>query len=214
MLLNTIVLTAVAVFAVSVQADCATGKILGKLAVCGSNPVDCGLGLCCQQGATCLPDDAAGFRCSMPLANINSTSATNNTVLLNAGCYDIVDRKPPPSSTTPAPIAPATVSPSSGTSQASSNPPSLWSKLSKGAQVGIIVGSAIGGLLLLAILVTICLLARRRKYDTPIAAASARQEMEIRPNSSESSLQIPKAVVIGERSSRAKPRPLTSQFSD
>lgn len=70
MLFRTFVLAAIATFVATVQANCAAGKILGKFAICGSDPVDCGSGLCCQQGATCVADDAAGFRCGMPLASI------------------------------------------------------------------------------------------------------------------------------------------------
>lgn len=80
MLLKTFVLAVVAIIAATVQADCAAGKILGKFAICGSDPVDCGSGLCCQQGATCVSDDTAGFRCSMPLASIGYFCLLSNAL--------------------------------------------------------------------------------------------------------------------------------------
>ncbi|KAE9975288.1 hypothetical protein EG328_003257 [Venturia inaequalis] len=213
MLSKTSVLAVVVTFAAAAQANCAAGKILGKFALCGSNPVDCGSGLCCQQGAKCVPDDTAGFRCGMPLASIDPKSTTNNTVLLNAGCYDVVDRKTTPSSTLAAPIAPDTGSPSPGPSQASTqDSPSSSPKVSKGGLAGIIVGSIIAGILLIAIIVASFLLAQRRRNDAP-TALSIRREMGERSDTSISALQKPAPAILGERSSTAKPRPIVSGFS-
>ncbi|TLD39741.1 putative effector 11 [Venturia nashicola] len=240
MLINTFVLAVVAISVANAQENCAAGKILGKFAICGSDPVDCGSGLCCQQGATCVADDTAGFRCGMPLASIDSTSTTNDTILLNAGCYDIVARTSTSSSTSSAPVASNTGSApvasntgsapvasntgsapvaintgssSSGNPQASTqNSPSSSVTLSKGALAGIIVGSVIAGLVLIAIIATLLLLAVR-KINAHTASSSAKQEMGERSNSSVSTLQKPARAILGERSSTAKPRPISSGIS-
>ncbi|TID27975.1 Cullin-3 [Venturia nashicola] len=211
MLINTFVLAVVAISVANAQENCAAGKILGKFAICGSDPVDCGSGLCCQQGATCVADDTAGFRCGMPLASIDSAPVASNTgsapVASNTGSAPVA------SNTGSAPVAINTGSSSSGNPQASTqNSPSSSVTLSKGALAGIIVGSVIAGLVLIAIIATLLLLAVR-KINAHTASSSAKQEMGERSNSSVSTLQKPARAILGERSSTAKPRPISSGIS-
>jgi hypothetical protein len=57
MLLNTFVLAVLASFFAIAQAatnSCPAGSILGIYAMCGTDPVDCGSGLCCLDGQTCV----------------------------------------------------------------------------------------------------------------------------------------------------------------
>jgi hypothetical protein len=223
---KTFVFTAVATITALVRADCQTGKILGKFAVCGSDPVDCGFGLCCQKGATCVSDDSSGFfRCAMPLSSIESvyslavlyiarltisspTITIDDSVLLDAGCYDIVQGNIVPSSTAPSGSANTG---SSGQSQTSSQNPTSKSNLSKGAIAGIVVGSVAGFVLLIAILAALLLLARRRKNRT-MPEAEASRDMGERSNSSNSAIQKPAPVVQRDRSSTAKPGPVMSEI--
>ncbi|GAA5878607.1 hypothetical protein JCM16303_002142 [Sporobolomyces ruberrimus] len=86
------------------------------------------------------------------------TSVITPTTVIVIGTSSITSTLPPVTSTGARPV-------SSGNSSASSG-----SQLSTGAKVGIAVGSAVGGLAVLALLAFVCLGVRRRKRDKQNAA--------------------------------------------
>ena len=66
---KSLVFAALAAFAVSAQEAkpdttdaCSAGAIIGILALCGTNPVDCGSGKCCLAGQKCVKADS-DFKC-------------------------------------------------------------------------------------------------------------------------------------------------------
>ncbi|KAE9978670.1 hypothetical protein EG327_007306 [Venturia inaequalis] len=89
MLFNTVVFSAIAALAASVQAadSCSAGAIIGIQAVCGSGANDCGSGRCCLADQTCVPSGSS-FACADP------NLSPGETVTVNAGCYGTAGSTP------------------------------------------------------------------------------------------------------------------------
>jgi hypothetical protein len=81
MLFTTFVLAVFASFLAIVQAtsnSCPAGSILGIYAMCGTDPVDCGKGLCCLDGQTCVTGG-----CTDP----KLTDDSGKVLTVSAACY-------------------------------------------------------------------------------------------------------------------------------
>ncbi|RDI83022.1 hypothetical protein Vi05172_g6798 [Venturia inaequalis] len=136
MLFNTVVFSAIAALAASVQAadSCSAGAIIGIQAVCGSGANDCGSGRCCLADQTCVPSGSS-FACADP------NLSPGETVTVNAGCYGTAGSTPTSSTSSGKPTS-STKSGSTKPSSASATHTS--GALSDSASVNYPVGSASG----------------------------------------------------------------------
>jgi len=69
--------------------SCPAGSILGIYAMCGSFPVDCGSGLCCLSGQTCVKGGCTDSKL---------TDDSGKVLTVNAACYGTFDHMTPPAS--------------------------------------------------------------------------------------------------------------------